>query len=167
MLAHEAWLAKRMQSSSAAQYFVNIYDSLPNGQSPSAFYLLYDWHPGETLQQLLDRQHKLAVSQTLSATTQVAKALGRLHRQNVIHRDIKPANLHQSEDGVLRLLDLGVALSGREPEAMRTLHAGTPSYINPEQWGALAPKPMQARSRQSCLTHKATCLPWVSRCTSC
>ncbi len=135
MLAHEAWLAKRMQSSSAAQYFVNIYDSLPNGQSPSAFYLLYDWHAGETLQQLLDRQHKLAVSQTLSATTQIAKALGRLHRQNVIHRDIKPANLHQGSGGVLRLLDLGVALSGREPEAMRTLHAGTPSYINPEQWG--------------------------------
>ncbi len=53
----------------------------------------------------------------------------------MIHRDIKPANLHQGEDGVLRLLDLGVALSGREPEATRLLHAGTPSYMNPEQWG--------------------------------
>jgi len=28
-----------------------------------------------------------------------------------------------------------VALSGREPESQRALHAGTPSYINPEQWG--------------------------------
>ena len=36
---------------------------------------------------------------------------------------------------MLRLLDLGVALSGREPAAMRQLHAGTPSFINPEQWG--------------------------------
>jgi serine/threonine protein kinase len=97
--------------------------------------LLYDWHAGDTLQQLLDRQHKLAVPQALSAATQAAKALGRLHRQHVIHRDIKPANLHQGEDGVLRVLDLGVALSGREPDAMRRLHAGTPSYINPEQWG--------------------------------
>ena len=35
----------------------------------------------------------------------------------------------------MRLLDLGVALSGREPEAARLLHAGTPSYMNPEQWG--------------------------------
>ena len=135
MLAHEAWLAKRMQSSSAAQYFVNIHDRLPNGHSPSAFYLLYDWHAGETLQQLLNRQQKLAVQQAISAAVQVAKALGRLHRQNVVHRDIKPANLHQGEDGVLRVLDLGVALSGREPEAMHALHAGTPSYINPEQWG--------------------------------
>ena len=53
----------------------------------------------------------------------------------MIHRDIKPANLHQGKDGVLRLLDLGVALSGREPEAQRRLHAGTPNFINPEQWG--------------------------------
>ena len=62
-------------------------------------------------------------------------ALDHAHRQGVIHRDIKPANLHQGDDGVLRVLDLGVALTGREPESMRRLHAGTPSYVNPEQWG--------------------------------
>lgn len=135
MLAHEAWLAKRMQSSSASEYFVSIHERLPNGHTPSAFYLLYDWHAGETLQQLLDRKHQFGLPQAVTAAMQVARALGRLHRQNVIHRDIKPANLHQGEDGVLRVLDLGVALSGREPESMRTLHAGTPSYINPEQWG--------------------------------
>ena len=35
---------------------------------------------------------------------------------------------------MLRLLNLGVAISGKEPAAMRDLLAGTPSYINPEQW---------------------------------
>ncbi len=135
MLAHEAWLASRMQSGRAADHLVRIHERLPNHCERSAFYLLYDWHSGETLQQQLDRGHKFSVQQALSAVMQTAKALGRLHRQCVIHRDIKPANLHQSEDGVLRLLDLGVALSGREPEAMRKLHAGTPSFINPEQWG--------------------------------
>ena len=63
------------------------------------------------------------------------KALGRLHRQGVANRDIKPSNLHQGEDGVLRLLDLGVALSGRESAAMREMHAFTSSYVNPDQWG--------------------------------
>ena len=135
MLAHEAWLAKRMQSSRASEYFVNIHDRLPNGQAASTFYLLYDWHAGETLQQLLDRKHQFGPPQAVTVAMQIARALGRLHQQNVIHRDIKPANLHQGEDGVLRLLDLGVALSGREPTALRTLHAGTPSFINPEQWG--------------------------------
>ncbi len=135
MLAHEAWLARRMQSSSAAHYFVQLHSGPPRGQAASALYLLYDWHGGETLQQQLDRQHRFSVVQALAVARQVAKALGLLHRQGVIHRDIKPANLHQGDDGVLRVLDLGVALSGREPAAMRSLHAGTPSYINPEQWG--------------------------------
>ena len=135
MLAHEGWLAARMQSGRAAEHLVSLHERLPGGHERSAFYLLYDWHSGETLQQQLERGHKFSVVQVLAAATQTAKALGRLHRQCVIHRDVKPANLHQGEDGVLRLLDLGVALSGREPEAMRKLHAGTPSFVNPEQWG--------------------------------
>ena len=135
MLAHEAWLASRMQSGHAAGHLVRLHEQLPGGRERSAFYLLYDWHSGETLQQQLSRGHNLSVQQVLGVATQTASALGRLHRQCVIHRDIKPANLHQGEDGVLRLLDLGVALSGREPEAMRRLHAGTPSFVNPEQWG--------------------------------
>jgi serine/threonine protein phosphatase PrpC len=133
MLAHEAWLAKRMASGRASENLVSLHDPLV--ESPTAFYLLYEWHGGETLQQMLDRKHKFTLAQAVAAATHVARALGRLHRQSVIHRDVKPANLHQGEDGVLRLLDLGVALSGREPEATRLLHAGTPSYINPEQWG--------------------------------
>ncbi len=135
MLAHEAWLAKRMRSSRVAGHLVNIHDRLPGGGEPGSFYLLYDWHAGETLQQMLDRKHPFSLPQVLALATQAATALGLLHRQHVIHRDVKPANLHQGEDGVLRLLDLGVALTGREPEAMRKLHAGTPSYVNPEQWG--------------------------------
>ncbi len=133
MLAHEAWLATRMRSARAAENLVAVADPLV--ESPSAFYLLYEWHGGETLQQMLDRKHRFTLAQTLVAAICVARVLGRLHRQGVIHRDVKPANLHQGEDGLLRLLDLGVALSGREPEATRALHAGTPSYINPEQWG--------------------------------
>lgn len=135
MLAHEAWLAKRMGTGRVAEHLVTLHETLPGGVLPTAFYLLYDWHGGETLQHMLDRKHKFTVAQAVSAATHVVRGLGRLHRQGVIHRDVKPANLHQGDDGVLRLLDLGVALSGREPESTRLLHAGTPSYMNPEQWG--------------------------------
>ena len=135
MLAHEAWLAKRVQSSRAAQHLVRLHDSLPNAQSPSHFYLLYDWHGGETLQQKLDRRDNFGTAQAIAAATHALRGLGLLHRQGVVHRDIKPSNLHLGSDGVLRILDLGVAISGNEPASTRELHAGTPSYINPEQFG--------------------------------
>jgi serine/threonine protein kinase len=56
----------------------------------------------------------------------------------VVHRDIKPDNLHLGLDGHWRMLDLGTAVSGRESTAQRELHAGTPSYMNPEQWEGAA-----------------------------
>jgi serine/threonine protein phosphatase PrpC len=148
MLAHEAWLATRMQSSRAAPYLVALHEQLPVGAPRSAFYLLYDWHGGETLQQLLDRQQRVAPATALGYAMQALQALGRLHRQGVVHRDIKPANLHLGDDAVLRVLDLGVALSGREPAAMRALHAGTPSYVNPEQWGFRAQVPGKGEAEQ-------------------
>ena len=135
MLVHEAWLTQQLQTTRAADSLVHLKAEDAAIAPRSAYYIVYDWHNGETLQQQLDRGAPFDVAHALSCATQITKALSHLHRQNVIHRDIKPANLHQGADGVLRLLDLGVALSGKEPASMRDLHAGTPSYINPEQWG--------------------------------
>ena len=139
-LAHEAWVARRMQSGQAAAHLARLNDwpvgdgGFGDGAAASAFYLLYDWHSGDTLGQRLRHRQHLAVGQAVTVTVQAARVLGWLHRQGVVHRDIKPDNLHLGDDGVLRVLDLGVALSGREPEATRRLHAGTPCYMNPEQW---------------------------------
>ena len=131
MLAHEAWLAERV-GEHAAEGFVHV------EQRPDAteFYLLYDWHPGRTLERRFAQRGPggLAVADVVAWGLAAARALGRLHRLGVIHRDVKPANLHLGDDGQLRLLDLGVALSGSEPAEQRDLHAGTPSYMSPELW---------------------------------
>jgi len=125
MLAHEGWLGQRL---AAVEGFVAAHEP----RDASAFYLRFDWHGGRTLEQMMARRP--ALPEFLAAATALARSLGRLHRAAVVHRDIKPGNIHLGDDGQWRLLDLGVALSGREPEALRELHAGTPSYINPEQW---------------------------------
>ncbi|RZL29906.1 MAG: serine/threonine protein kinase, partial [Rubrivivax sp.] len=97
------------------------------------FYAVFDWHAGQTLAQLLARG-PLDATQVLALGTAVARSLSLLHAAGVIHRDIKPGNLHLGDDGQWRVLDLGVALSRRSSTAARELHAGTPSFINPEQW---------------------------------
>jgi serine/threonine protein phosphatase PrpC len=130
MLAHEAWLAGRV-SERAEHGFVRVREP----QSASAFYILYAWHSGQTLEQRLrDKAQPISVREVLDWAVAAARALGQLHRMGVVHRDVKPGNLHLGEDGRLRLLDLGVAVSGSEPVEQRSLHAGTPSYMNPEQW---------------------------------
>ena len=131
MLAHEAWLGSRV-SERADAGFVRLHEV----QDPTTFYLLFDWHAGQTLEQMAAQRgpRGLPVSDTLAWSLAAARAIGKLHRLGVVHRDIKPGNLHLGDDGQLRLLDLGVALSGSEPSEQRSLHAGTPSYMNPELW---------------------------------
>ncbi len=130
MLAHEAWLGLRV-AASGARGFVAVHARRADA---SALYTVFDWHAGRTLEQLMRGGERPAVHDVVEAARAFADALARLHRLGVVHRDIKPANLHLGDDGSWRLLDLGVALSGRESEAQRELHAGTPSYMNPEQW---------------------------------
>jgi serine/threonine protein phosphatase PrpC len=131
MLAHEAWLGSRV-SERASAGFVGLHEV----HDATAFYLLFDWHAGQTLEQLAAQRgaNGLPVSDVVAWGLAAARAIGKLHRLGVVHRDIKPGNLHLGDDGQLRLLDLGVALSGNEPVEQRSLHAGTPSYMNPELW---------------------------------
>jgi serine/threonine protein phosphatase PrpC len=135
MLAHEAWLGHRVAGSDPAG-FVRVHERQAGA---SALYTVFDWHQGRTLEQRMAGGERPAVAEVVDAALAFARALGRLHRQGVIHRDIKPGNLHLGDDGSWRILDLGVALSGREGEAQRELHAGTPSYMNPEQWDGALP----------------------------
>jgi serine/threonine protein phosphatase PrpC len=142
MLAHEAWLGLQV-TDSGAPGFVRVRQV----RAPSAFYTVFDWHSGHTLEQLLAEQaRRFAIPEVVQGGLAVCRALGRLHRIGVIHRDIKPGNLHLGEDGQWRVLDLGVAVSGREPASTRTLHAGTPSYMNPEQWEGAEGRPADTGS---------------------
>lgn len=125
-LLNEEWLGKRV----VAHYFPQV---LPiPAERRSCLYYVMSWHPGATLQQKLDSGQHFTAADVGSIGIRLAKGLGALHRLNIVHRDIKPANLHQGDDGKLRILDLGVAISAVTGGAQLTGNPGTPSFMAPE-----------------------------------
>lgn len=91
-----------------------------------------DFVGGESLEQLVDG-HALPLRQAFDYMEQLVDALVYIHSQNVRHRDIKPANLLINSDGLLKLVDFGLAVEtdlSRITEAGMTF--GTVSYAPPE-----------------------------------
>lgn len=161
MLAHEAWLASRValrMPPRGEAGFVCTHEV----RDPSALYTVFDWHSGSTLEELMAAGRRFEVADIAAAALAFARALARLHRHGVIHRDIKPANLYLGDDGQWRILDLGVAASGSDPKALRLLHAGTPSYMNPEQWGSDDSDPAMADEASDVYALGVTLYRWLT-----
>jgi len=89
--------------------------------------------------------------QILSMYRQAGQGLAAAHRAGIVHRDFKPDNAMIGDDGVVRVMDFGLALDReRDADQAATLEAstptaGTPAYMAPEQWAGLA---VDARSDQ-------------------
>jgi serine/threonine protein phosphatase PrpC len=127
-MIREAWLASSLDTDSSVQ-------GVPGEQRASNFYVLYEWVSGETMAQMIQTTDKMEVKEWLRLARGLVRAVSALHRRGVIHRDIKPENLMLRENGKLCILDLGVALtSSAELNVGLERLAGTPSFINPEQW---------------------------------
>jgi serine/threonine protein kinase len=108
-------------------------------EAPSAFYYLFEWVEGETLAEIAEAPARIGVAEFLRLARECLRAIASLHRSGIVHRDIKPQNLVRQANGVVRVLDLGVAITRRQDDRSILSPAGTPAYINPEQWSGKAP----------------------------
>ena len=98
---------------------------------------------GEVLSSYV-QTHKIEISTALDIFTQIATALAASHRKGIVHRDIKPQNVMINQQGLVKVLDFGLAIrvpvqsESFEAETQSVLSrsetiAGTLPYMSPEQ----------------------------------
>ena len=136
----------RREAHSVAQMnnpnIVNIYDSgeetvtTETGEIEHLPYLVMEYVKGQTLRDILKVNGALSQRDAEQVMMGVLNALEYSHRMGIIHRDIKPGNIMISEQGVVKVMDFGIARAIDDSAATMTQSqgvVGTAQYLSPEQ----------------------------------
>lgn len=124
----------RMASKLNHPNIVTIYDVARNKDSN---YIVMEWVDGQTLDVLIP-QKGFSVEKALKYACQITDGLNFAHQKHIIHRDIKPQNIMLDEQGMIKILDFGIAsLIDRYDDNDNKSGTGTPSYMSPEQINGL------------------------------
>jgi serine/threonine-protein kinase len=100
------------------------------------YYLVMDYISGGDLRQALAFAGRFAPDRAVEVVLQVASALDAAQKYHVVHRDIKPENIMIQPDGLVKLVDLGIAKADDIKDSLCTEAEsvfGTPAYVAPEQ----------------------------------
>ncbi len=96
-------------------------------------YMVMEYVEGTNLADRLEKG-PIAVGDAVNYISQVLSAVSYAHQQHIIHRDIKPANMMLTPQGVIKLMDFGIARGGEERSLTMTgTTMGSLSYMSPEQ----------------------------------
>jgi serine/threonine-protein kinase len=108
-----------------------VYDLYEDADGPWA---VLEYVPGRSLKEIVAEDGPLDVGSTSSVLDQVSSALGHLHAHGLVHLDVKPQNLLMTDDGVVKLIDFGLAqAAGGTQELIAGSTFGTAAYLAPEQ----------------------------------
>ncbi len=114
---------------------VKAYDIDNDGDT---HYLVMEYIEGKDLQQIVKNDGPLPLDVACNYIAQAADGFQYAHENGLIHRDVKPANLLIDNKGVVKILDLGLALLADEDRSSLTVAhnenvLGTADYLSPEQ----------------------------------
>jgi serine/threonine protein kinase len=124
---HEAQAASALDHQNICT--VHEIDEAEDGQT----FIVMACYEGETLKAKIQKG-PMKVEEATDIAIQVAQGLEKAHRKGIVHRDIKPANIFVTEDGVVKIVDFGLAkLAGQGRLTKTGTTTGTIAYMSPEQ----------------------------------
>jgi serine/threonine protein kinase len=124
---HEAQAASALQHHNICT--IHEIDETADGR----MFICMDCYDGETLKQKIT-SGPLPVEEALDIVIQAAEGLSKAHQAGMVHRDIKPANVIITSDGVVKIVDFGLAkLAGQTKVTKTGTTVGTIAYMSPEQ----------------------------------
>ncbi len=119
------------RSAGALQHpnIVTIYEL---GHEKNTPFIAMEYLEGESLDRIIDQRPALPLSVKLGYIVRVCDALAYAHQHNVVHRDVKPANIMVTKEGVVKVVDFGIArltdMSMTQPNMM----IGSRAYMSPQ-----------------------------------
>ena len=124
----------REARSAASLNHPHIVQAYAVGKYEDIYYFGMEYVEGQTVKELMDKEPILDEDSTLAIGLNIAEALREAwDRKKIIHRDIKPDNIMLTDEGVVKLMDLGLCCTHTESANESDTITGTPQYICPEQ----------------------------------
>ena len=109
---------------------VTIYEMAESGGAP---FIAMEYLEGESLEKLIARKPALPLGAKIGYVVQACRALEYAHGRGVIHRDVKPANIVVTRDGMVKVVDFGIARIADTSKTQTGALLGTLAYMSPEQ----------------------------------
>jgi serine/threonine protein kinase len=135
--SHNPELVQRFQAEAKAQAYLShfnlatLYAFLADGGNAV---MVMEFVDGETFAQMIARRGPIPAEEAIPLFKQALLGIGTAHRMGVVHRDIKPSNLMLNKNGIVKVMDFGIAkIMGARGMTRTGIHVGTVAYMSPEQ----------------------------------
>jgi serine/threonine-protein kinase len=129
--------------SASALRHANIVTIFQTGSFLDRPFIVMEYVEGETFADLIASRRPVALAEKLQWLDQLLAGLQHAHTKGIVHRDIKPSNVMVDADGVVRILDFGIARLGHGGMTRSGVVLGTLNYMSPEQ---LEGRPIDSRA---------------------